>query len=268
MKATRKIAQFIDAISTTLRTIRKLDSDKTHVALSPIERYILLSYSLRNDALFHHSYDEWKMKRISKILALYDIDWFKNRKVLELGCGHGDIGAFLASLGANVLALDGRKQNVNFAKLKHRKVSSFKCIQFNLEKEFSEFGHFDVIINFGLLYHLKNVDEHLRCCFKIADDILFETVVCDSTDPHKIFFCDEDKLIEEEALEGTGCRPSPFYVERLAEESGFEVIRHFSRDLNSGDQFVYDWEHKNDERLGEDFKLRRFWRFKKRSTKQ
>ena len=59
---------------------------------------------------------------------MYGIDYFKNKNVLELGGGHGEIGAFFAELGANVLCLDGREQNVNFANLKHRKLNNFKCI--------------------------------------------------------------------------------------------------------------------------------------------
>ena len=35
-------------------------------------------------------------------------DFFKGKKILELGAGHGDIGAFFAELGADVLCLDGR----------------------------------------------------------------------------------------------------------------------------------------------------------------
>ena len=108
------------------------------------------------------------------------------------------------------------------------------------------------------------VDDHLNCCFRMADDMLLETVVCDSTDPCKIFFCDENKNMDEESLHGIGSRPSPYYIERIAELNNFEVIRYFSADLNYGDQFLYDWEHRNDDRLG-DFKLRRFWRLKKKT---
>jgi hypothetical protein len=234
--------------------------------LSPIEQHLILSAVYNTGGLFHRSYVDWRIKRINKILEIYGIEFFKNKNILEVGGGHADIGAFLAELGAKVLCLDGRMQNVNYAKLKHRNIMNLRCLQFNLENDFSEFGKFDLIINFGLLYHLKNVDKHLGYCFKNSNDVLLETVVCDSTDPHKIFLCDEKKEINEEALEGIGSRPSPFYVERIAAENGFEIVRHFSKDLNSethGTQFSYDWEHKNDDRLGDEWKLRRFWRFKK-----
>lgn len=231
--------------------------------LSPIDRYILLNGIEKKQAgLFHRSYETWRVKRLNKILEVFGIDYFKDKTILELGSGHGDIGAFCAELGAKVLCLDGRIQNVNFTRLKHRNVRNLRCEHFNLENDFSQFGRFALIINFGLLYHLKNVDAHLKCCFEVADDILLETVVCDSTDPYKIFFCNEDRNVDEEAVEGIGSRPSPFYVERIAREHNFEAIRYLDADLNCGDQFVYNWRHRDDNSFGDDFKLRRFWRMK------
>ena len=259
----KKLYHGIVSLSELANGMNKVDSRLYNIGLSPIERYISLNYFYRRSGLFHFSYEEWRIRRINKILELYGIDYFKNRNICELGSGHGDIGAFFAELGANVLCLDGRIQNVNLANLKYRELGNFKCKHFNLENDFSHFGKFDLILNFGLIYHLKNVDSHLNCCFKMADDVLLESVVCDSTDPDKIFFCDENRDVDEEAVEGTGSRPSPFYIEKIAKENNFEVVRYFSEDLNSGDLFFYDWEHKNDNRLGDGFKLRRFWRFKK-----
>lgn len=240
--------------------------------LSPIDKHIFYTGLIDRKGLFHNSYENWRVRRCNKIIEIYGLGYFKGKRILELGAGHGDIGAFFAELGAQVLCLDGRSQNVNFAALKHRKIPNIGFKQFNLEQDFSSVGRFDLIINFGLIYHLRNVNSHLRCCFSIADDMLVETVVCDSTDPNKIFFCEERQEVDEEALEGTGSRPSPFYIERIAHENNFEVLRYFTADLNSGQenpteyQFRYDWKHKNDDSFNAHFggpDLRRFWRFRK-----
>lgn len=253
----RTIAEFSSIV------IKRVDLQLIDCTLSPIDKYIFVSNVENQVGLFHHSYETWRVKRFDKILEIFGIDYFKGKKIIELGSGHGDIGAFFAELGAEVLCLDGRIHNVNFARLKHRNIKNIRFTHFNLENDFSQFGRFDLIINFGLLYHLKNVDAHLKCCFEIADDILLETVVCDSTDPYKIFYCQEDKNVDELAVEGVGSRPSPFYIERIAKENNFETIRYFDADLNCDEQFIYNWEHRNDDRLGDDFKLRRFWRLKK-----
>ncbi|HVZ92094.1 MAG TPA: hypothetical protein VG843_10620 [Rhizomicrobium sp.] len=70
--------------------------------------------------------------------------------------------------------------------------------------------------------------------------------------------------MNEDALDGVGSRPSPFFVERVVAEAAFEATRHFTPDLNSGG-FVYDWPHRNDGRggQGDDTALRRFWRFQR-----
>ena len=198
----------------------------------------------------------------------YGVDFFNGKRILEVGGGHGDIGAFFADLGSDVLCLDGRLQNVNFAKLKHWKIPHIRFEQFNLERDFSCFGTFELLINFGLVYHLRNVEAHLKICFATADDIVIESVVCDSTDPHKITFRDERPEIDEEALEGTGSRPSPFYIERLANENGFEFTRYFTADLNFGKQFCYDWKHNNDDTPNDNFINRRFWRLMKSNKGQ
>jgi SAM-dependent methyltransferase len=252
----------------------RLDLEMLEI-LSPIDKFVVYSGIVSKEGLFDPTYEDWRVRRINKILEIYGTEYFKGKKILELGAGHGDIGAFFADMGANVLCLDGRIQNVNFARLKHRKLLNISFEQFNLENDFSQFGKFDLIIDFGLIYHLKNVESHLNCCFHVADEVILETIVCDSIDPNKIFFCKEKSEVDEEALEGIGSRPSPFYVERVATENKFNIHRHFTTDLNSGIKFAsgyryrYDWTHKNDDSHGKNYTdkdfwklhLRRFWRF-------
>ena len=229
--------------------------------LSPIDRHVVLHAHFRKDALFDISYPEWRTKRIDTLIRLYGLDWFKGKKVLELGAGLCEIGAFFAELGADVTCLEGRQETVDMARLKHRKVPNLRIEQFDLEQDFSHYGQFDLILHLGLLYHLGNVDEHLAICFGMTDEIVMETVVCDSLDPQKIVYFEGRKDVIEESIHGAACRPSPFYVERLAGEAGFAMERLFTADLNSG-HFIYDWAHKDDGSLG-DFDLRRAWRFRR-----
>lgn len=164
-----------------------------------------------------------------------------------------------------MLCLEGRAQNITFGRLKHRKVERLRFQQANLEEDFSSFGRFDLMIHFGLLYHIRNTEQHLKTCFRMTDEIVHETVVMDSKDPQQIVFCQERADVEEEALEGVGCRPSPAWVERVAQECGFTVHRYFTADLNAGNYFFYDWKALNNGRGtgSNDFQLRRFWRFQR-----
>lgn len=250
-----------DASQQSAATLPLLDALSPR--LSPVDRHLVASRVVWRNGLFHPSYEEWRIVRINKILEIFGIDYFKGKRVLELGAGHGDTGAFFAALGADVTCLDGRPQNINYAKLKHRSLPNIEFLQCDLDQDFSQVGRFDIIINFGLVYHLQKVKDHLVRCFQLADHVVLETVVCDSLDACAIVFCPEDSHVNEQAIGGVGSRPSPPYVERVAEEQGFAVQRHFTPDLNVGDQFLYDWEHKNDGSLGPPWKLRRFWHFHK-----
>lgn len=235
------------------------------LSLPPVERHLAYAALANGDGLFHHSYHDWRTRRIDKLLELYGVDYFNGRRILELGCGHAEIGAFFADLGAHVLSVDGRPKNINYARLRHRNVARLRLEMHDLEEDFSAVGRFDLIINFGLLYHLRDVSTHLRRCFALADDMVLETVVCDSSDPDLVILRDENPEVDEEALRGVGSRPSPFFVERVAAESGFAVERIFSSELNSGGQFRYDWQHRNDGSPHDDLVNRRFWRFRRQA---
>lgn len=217
-----------------------------------------------NSGLFHQTYPEWRMRKIRKILQIYDIEFFNGKTILEIGGGHGDIGAFFAELGADVLSLEGRDENRNFANLKHRHLKNYKSIKCDVENDFTYLGRFDLIINLSLLEAVKNVDNVLGCCAELSDDIILETMVCDSTDPSKILIVDMDPQIIDHPIYGKGARPSPAYIENYFRNKNFSAIRYFDSDLNMGRRHRYDWEHKNDNSVKE--QLRRFWRFKRNAT--
>jgi SAM-dependent methyltransferase len=228
--------------------------------ISPIEKHIISNSIYNSTGLFDNHYEEWRMRRINKMLELKGIDYFKDKTILELGGGHGDIGAFFAELGAEVLCLEGRIQNVNFARLKHRKINNFQCKQFDLEKDFLEWGHFDIIINFGLLYHLKKekVNNHIKCCIKMSDEIFLETVVLDSMYNTIIDYGDPQG--NDEAVNSSGNRMSSSYIENIFEQNEFKIIRCFTKDLDTT-LHNYSWKPKYDNRVAKN--LRRFWFFEK-----
>jgi SAM-dependent methyltransferase len=256
----RRVRRLYGEFLQSARTLRRLDAALA-AGLSPIDRHIAIQIATRKDGVFQASYDAWRATRINKLLDLYGLEWFAGKRVIELGCGHADIGAFLAEIGASVLCIDGRQENLTFAKLKHRKVAGLDYLLADLDGAFPALDRCDLLIHFGLLYHLSDVDAHLAQCWGLADEIVLESVVCDSLDPEKIVYLGRDKAVNSRGLHGQQNRPSPFYVERLAEAAGYAVERCFSSELNSG-QFVYDWPHRNDGDLG-GFAKRRMWRFHK-----
>ena len=158
------------------RRIRQLENiENARVKLyDPIDRYITEQYIISTPANhFHHHYDEWRGRRIAKILELHGLD-FQGLKILELGGGHGDIGAFFASLGAEVVSAEARAYNRNFANIKYRNIPSFQSVDCNLETDFTHLGHFDLIINFGFLEVVEDASLVIDCCTRMSDNIFLE----------------------------------------------------------------------------------------------
>ena len=100
--------------------------------------FIIVSWIKRG--LLHNSYENWRVREMNEILEIYGIDFLKDEEVAGTWSGHGDIGAFFAELGSHVLCLDGQLcRNINFARLKHRKLNNVAFEQFNLERRFLSF---------------------------------------------------------------------------------------------------------------------------------
>ncbi|TXJ11000.1 hypothetical protein [Brachyspira aalborgi] len=65
---------------------------------------------------FQDHYEYWRAKRIVAIVEHYGENFFKGKKILELGCGYGDIGKVLISIGAEVIFCEGREEHINILK--------------------------------------------------------------------------------------------------------------------------------------------------------
>ena len=251
-KKSKKVLGRINTIDDNLQ--------KLHYTLlnnpSPVKKHLAMA----SITSFSDNYELWRYNRINKLLEIFGIDFFRGKKILELGGGHGDLGAFFADLGSKVTCLEGRIQNCNIAKLKWNHLDTFECHHHDLETDFRKYGTFDLIINTGVLYHIKEIASHLSHCIEMSNSIIMETEVCDSLDDSKVIFVDENQKALTQAVSGTGSRPSPTYIEKFFEEKQFLTQRFFTSDLNSGPH-IYDWEHKNDDSVTSGF--RRFWHFKK-----
>jgi hypothetical protein len=153
--------------------------------------------------------------------------------------------------------------NCNYANLKYNQIRNFKSIKCDLETDFTHFGSFDLILNFGFLEAINEIDIVLNCCVKMSKNILLETLVCDSTAPDKVLKVPVDTIASDHPINsGISTRPSPFYIEQFFDCSGYSLKRYFDNDLNTP-HHVYDWEHKNNESLLDNEKrsLRRYWHF-------
>ena len=105
-------------------------------------------------------------------------------------------------------------------------------------KQSKEQVDYDIIINFGLYYHLEKFHkEHLINCINNCDLMFFETVIYDSSDP-EIYFRQENG--DDQSLTSLGGTPSTSYVENILKEVNTNYKKYTDPFLNNY-QHKYDW---------------------------
>jgi hypothetical protein len=197
----------------------------------------------------YHS--DWQVNRINFILSKYPKEFFKDKNILELGAFNGYIGAYFQSLGANVHCIEGRQENVNQIKLDYPQLS-VECS--NLDVDYWNFGKWDIIINFGLYYHLEhNHKLHLINCLNNCNLMFFESVIFDSNKP-VLFYRNESGI--DQSLGSTGGNPSTSYISNIL-NSHDVLYKKFSDKSLNGNLHHYDWVDANSQVL--DQYARRFW---------
>jgi len=202
-----------------------------------------------------HYHSDWQRNRIDFILSKYPKEFFKGKRVLELGAFNGYIGSRIAELGADVLCLEGRLENVFNIQ---RDYPNVKVELANLDTDVWRWGHWDIIINFGLFYHLENHHkEHMKNCLDNCDMMLFETVVFNSDD-NELYVRNEHG--DDQSLTDIAGTPSTSYVENLFNESNV-IYEKFTDSSLNGNKHHYDWADTNTKVY--DGWARRFWIVKK-----
>jgi len=190
--------------------------------------------------MFDGIYLEWSHKKIKAIIDHFGYPFFHGKKVLDLGCGHGDIGAAFYRLGSQLTCADARNEHL---KITAKKYPGIKTVHVDLDKEWP-FNNFDVILDLGLICHLKNFENHLRNVCNSANYIVVETALCDSDDPNLCPVLSENKAIYDWSFNGFSSRPTGAMIERIFTECGLDFTRLNSSNLNLG-KYLYDWKVAN-----------------------
>lgn len=208
--------------------------------------------------MFNGRYLEWNRKRIKTIVDFYGHKYIYFKKVLDLGCGHGDIGGSLQRLGADVTYIDAREEHL---KVTQKKFPGAKILKSDLENRFPLVGKkVDIILDLDLLCHMKNYEKHLREVCLWTTHLVLETAVCDSDDPEQCVYLNEDNKVYDLGTAGTGALPSAANIEKILSECGMEFRRIDDAKLNAGD-YVYNWTVNNTNNA--DLTKRRLWFAKK-----
>ena len=143
------------------------------------------------------------------------------KSVLDVGCGVGHLSQFFVQEGCKVLALDARLENIQALQKLYPQIDARV---WNIESEgLGQFGHFDIVFCYGLLYHLENLVTPLRQMASVCrETLLIETIITDSVLPINRVV-DETPHVNQ-ALGAIGHRPTPNYLVWLLERFGFRNV--------------------------------------------
>jgi len=164
------------------------------------------------------------------------------KRVLDVGCGVGHHTAFYTAAGADVVGLDGRPENVAaMARLYPSVTGVVGDVQ---STDLTQFGLFDVVHCFGLLYHLDSPVAALRRLAEVCrEHLIIETMVCDAAAP--VMVLADESGSANQALAGLGCRPSPSFIAMALDRIGFAHIYGTTVPPQHAD-FLFEWRNSLD----------------------
>jgi len=204
---------------------------------------------------YDNGYYDWQTKRIGFLIDLYGKEFFVGKKILELGCFKGGISILLQNLitsSGSLTSVEGLKENYDDC------VKTYPSLRFiHGDEDFPETDtwayddHYDIIVHWGLLYHLQHPIASIQRCLKHCDKLFLETLIIDSTEPIKLVY-EKNEWGTDQSIHNIGTRCNTEYVENIFKHLSFK--RYDDSRLNSGGQPHYDWTPTNS---GEIF--RRFW---------
>lgn len=135
----------------------------------------------------------------------------EGKRVLEVGCGVGNLTGFFEERGCEVVCTDGREANVREAQRRNLERSVFVA-DLNMPGSHRFLGGgWEVIVCYGVLYHLEHPALALRELRGCLDDraglFLLETTV-NPVDDGKRRPVREPAWKLDQAVGGWGCRPA------------------------------------------------------------
>ena len=181
-----------------------------------------------------------------------NVESLKNKTLLELGGGLGDNGNEFHKLGCKVTSSDARVEHTKKGKKKHPHLD-YKVIdgdKIKIDKKY------DIILHWGLLYHLAEIENHFKNVCENCDIMFLETEVADSDDDTFFFIKKETGLGPDQAFNNKGIRPSEKYVEKVLSKNGFKYLMIKDPIVNSSIH-KYDWDIENTKTHPKGW--RRFW---------
>jgi FkbM family methyltransferase len=140
---------------------------------------------------------------------------------VDTGCGVGFFSQMLAECGLNVCGFDGRKENVAEAR---QRFPQIPFEQGDIEaRSILELGRFDLVLCFGLLYHLENPLLAIRNLRGLTEKCLLLESMCLPGERASMLLREEPGQ-EDQSLGKVACYPSESSVVKMLYRAGFGMV--------------------------------------------
>jgi SAM-dependent methyltransferase len=145
---------------------------------------------------------------------------------LDVGCGLGEFSDFLSQFGIqHVLGLDGRAQNVAEAQRRYPRIP-FQVA--DVEELSAEVVAADLVLCFGLIYHLENPFRAIRRLHAVTKKVLLiESIQAPGRLP-KLELMDEGRVANQ-GLSYVAFYPSESALVKMLYRSGFDFVYGFEQ---------------------------------------
>jgi FkbM family methyltransferase len=158
---------------------------------------------------------------------------------VDAGCGVGFFSQTLAECGLNVCGFDARAENVDEAR---RRVPGIPFDQADIEDcGISQLGRFDLVLCFGLLYHLENPLRAIRNLKAITEKCLLLESMCVPEGKPALLLRDEPRQ-DDQSLTDIACYPSEDSLVKVLYRAGFARVYRITQ-MPDHDDFRETAEH-------------------------
>ena len=197
-----------------------------------VDVFLWLGYNGRSMAtdksfIFDQPHQADYMERRRAFLGGFLPQWKREldlRTALDVGCGVGYFSAFLRDASFQVTAVDGREENVAEARARHPGID-FHAYD-SEDPQLAALGTFDLVLAFGLLYHLENPSRAVRNLHALTGKLLLiESLFVPGEAPALLSL--DEYAVEDQSLRTVSCYPTEGAIIKMAFRAGFPNVYHF-----------------------------------------
>jgi SAM-dependent methyltransferase len=152
----------------------------------------------------------------------------KLTSALDVGSALGDFSEFLHGRGLRVVGVDGRAENSAEARRRYPDITFMTADAEELPV--AELGKFDLVLCFGLLYHLENPFRTIRQLHSLTNSALIIEAMClPGSIPLMGLFDESDN--HDQSLRGVAFYPSEGCLLKMLHRSGFPHVYRLKQPL-------------------------------------